>query len=61
MFFKRKKSTEDKNAKKNIEINKDVKELKAVISGEVIPISEVPDPVFASKALGDGIAVDIPL
>ena len=57
MFFRRKKSTEDKNAKKNIEINKDVKELKAMISGEVIPIDEVPDPVFASKTLGDGIAI----
>ncbi len=34
-----------------------VKELRAIVSGQVIPVSEVADPVFSSKALGDGIAI----
>ncbi len=42
-FFKKKEET--------------VKELRAVVSGSVIPITEVADPVFSSKALGDGIAI----
>lgn len=29
----------------------------APISGKVVPISEVPDPVFSEKVLGDGIAI----
>lgn len=28
------------------------------ISGKVIPLSEVPDPVFAQKMAGDGVAID---
>ncbi len=35
-----------------------VKELKACISGRVIPITEVKDQVFSSRALGDGIAIE---
>lgn len=35
----------------------EVKELKAYISGHVLPVAEVDDPVFSSKALGDGIAI----
>lgn len=31
--------------------------LKSFLSGTVLPISDVPDPTFASKALGDGIAI----
>lgn len=34
-----------------------VKSLKAFISGKVIPITEVNDSVFSSKALGDGIGI----
>lgn len=34
-----------------------VKSLKAFVSGQVIPITEVNDQVFASKALGEGIAI----
>lgn len=34
-----------------------VYEIKAVANGEAIPVSDVPDEVFASKALGDGVAV----
>lgn len=30
--------------------------MKAPISGKIIPIEEVPDPVFAEKMMGDGIA-----
>jgi len=40
-----------------IEKKESVKELKAFISGKVIPVSEVADPVFSSKAMGDGIAI----
>jgi len=34
-----------------------VKVLKAFVSGKVIPITEVNDQVFSSKALGDGVAI----
>lgn len=37
--------------------NEPVKSLKAFISGKVISITEVNDQVFASKALGDGVAI----
>ena len=33
-------------------------ELKAPLSGLLMPIEQVPDPVFAAKLLGDGIALD---
>lgn len=32
--------------------------LKAFLSGKVIPIEEVNDPVFSSKMLGDGLAIE---
>lgn len=32
-------------------------EIKAVANGEAMPVTDVPDEVFASKALGDGVAV----
>ena len=32
-------------------------ELNAFIKGELKPITEVPDPVFAEKMMGDGIAI----
>ena len=34
-----------------------IRELKAYVSGEVIPMEDVPDQVFASRALGDGVAI----
>lgn len=34
------------------------RELKAFLSGRVVPMEQVPDPVFASKTLGDGIAIE---
>ncbi|WP_299734186.1 PTS glucose transporter subunit IIA [uncultured Endozoicomonas sp.] len=33
-------------------------ELKSPITGVIVPIEEVPDPVFADKVVGDGIAID---
>lgn len=33
-------------------------ELLSPLTGEVIPVEECPDPVFAGKILGDGIAVN---
>ena len=35
-----------------------VEQLTAYVSGRVIPMEEVPDQVFASKALGDGVAIE---
>jgi phosphocarrier protein FPr len=32
--------------------------LRAPLSGPVIPIEEVPDPVFAQKLVGDGVSID---
>ena len=42
--------------KKDIEDNEFT--LVSAISGKSIPLSEVPDPVFAQKMAGDGIAID---
>ena len=50
MFF-RKKSRKKETAQEP------VKSLKAMISGEIIPLEDVADPVFSSKALGEGIAI----
>ena len=32
----------------------------APISGKLLPITEVPDPVFSQKMMGDGFAIDPP-
>ena len=45
-FFKKKKDETPSNA------------LKAFLSGKVIPIEEVNDPVFSAKILGDGLAIE---
>ena len=37
---------------------KRVDRLYAPVCGAVIPIAEVPDPIFAQKLLGDGIAIE---
>ena len=37
--------------------NKRVTDIASPLSGKVIPLSEVPDPVFSEKVLGDGCAV----
>lgn len=41
--------------------NKKDNELKLVApaTGKVIPVSEIPDPVFAQKMAGDGVGIDI--
>ena len=31
--------------------------IKAPLTGDIVPIEEVPDPVFADKVVGDGIAI----
>lgn len=36
----------------------DEKELKAILDGKVIPITEVQDEVFSQKVMGDGIAIE---
>ena len=47
-FFKKKKNETQDNTFKLI----------APISGKAIPLSEVPDPVFAEKMAGDGLAIN---
>lgn len=44
--------------KKNNEAANDNFRLVSAISGKSIPLSEVPDQVFAQKMAGDGIAID---
>ncbi|MFX3625072.1 MAG: PTS glucose transporter subunit IIA [Ectobacillus sp.] len=34
-----------------------IEEIYSPLVGEVIPLSEVPDPVFAQKMMGDGVAI----
>ncbi|MDE7243530.1 MAG: glucose PTS transporter subunit IIA [Oscillospiraceae bacterium] len=53
ILFKDKKSAGDSKAPKDTT----PLELKACISGSVIPVADVDDPVFSSKTLGDGIAI----
>ena len=36
----------------------DVKELKAILDGKVMPIEEAPDDVFSQKIMGDGVAIE---
>lgn len=43
-----------KKNKKDNEIN-----LVAPATGKIIPISEIPDPVFAQKMAGDGVGIDV--
>jgi PTS system D-glucosamine-specific IIA component/PTS system glucose-specific IIA component len=44
--------------KKNEGAEKNTFSLVSAIDGTLIPLSEVPDPVFAEKMAGDGIAID---
>lgn len=44
--------------KKNEEVVDNTCRLVSVANGKAIPLSEVPDPVFAQKMAGDGIAID---
>lgn len=52
-FFKKKKKDEPITENKNNDLK-----LVAPITGKSIPLSEVPDPVFAQKMAGDGLAID---
>lgn len=36
----------------------EVKNLKALVDGRALPLEEVPDEIFSSKAMGDGMAFD---
>lgn len=36
----------------------EIQDLKAFLTGNVIPITEVPDQVFSAKIMGDGIAIE---
>ena len=52
-FFKKKKKDEPTTETTNNNLR-----LVAPITGKSIPLSEVPDPVFAQKMAGDGLAID---
>lgn len=60
MFFKKlfgkKNETEATNEKVEPLMNKDV--LVAPATGKLIPLEEVPDPVFGQKMMGEGLAID---
>lgn len=36
----------------------DVKELKSILDGRVMPVTEAPDDVFSQKIMGDGLAIE---
>ena len=36
----------------------DVKELKSILDGKVMPIEEAPDDIFSQKIMGDGLAIE---
>ena len=42
---------------KNQEKANTIFSITAPVSGKVVPLSQVPDPVFSEKVLGDGVAV----
>lgn len=48
-FFKKKQSESNLN---------EVENLKAIVDGTAVALEEVPDEIFSSKAMGDGIAFD---
>lgn len=43
--------------KKDVQPEEKIVDLKAFLTGKVIPMEEVEDEVFSSKALGDGVAI----
>lgn len=50
-------SKEQKNSALNLLIEYEAKSIYSPTDGTVIPLESVPDEVFASKALGDGVAI----
>lgn len=57
-FREENKNTDGAVSQKTETKQEPVKVLKAFVSGKVIPITEVADSVFSSKALGDGVAIE---
>lgn len=51
-----KEKTQDKKTVEEVKVSQ-TQELKAYTDGKVIPITDVKDPVFSDKTLGDGIAI----
>ncbi|WP_445493262.1 PTS glucose transporter subunit IIA, partial [Niallia sp. 03133] len=49
-------SIKDENAKPQQDAGEE-DSIVAPIKGQIVPISEVPDPVFAEKMMGDGFAI----
>ena len=59
------KETEEKNENNNVNVNEGqpilnmgIKEIKSPISGKVIELEKVNDPVFSSGAMGKGVAIE---
>ncbi|RKQ32523.1 PTS sugar transporter subunit IIA [Oceanobacillus halophilus] len=44
--------------KKLFKKSKEAEEIYAPINGEVVPLEEVPDPVFSQKMMGEGVAIN---
>ena len=42
----------------NASAEADVKELKSILDGRVMPVTEAPDDVFSQKIMGDGLAIE---
>lgn len=55
--FKRKPMPESRSAPKPIETRREADELCAPVSGKLIEMPQVPDPVFSSEMLGKGCAI----
>ena len=57
-----KQAAESENKIANTEANAsaaaDVKELKSILDGRVMPVTEAPDDVFSQKIMGDGLAIE---
>ena len=42
----------------NASAEADVKELKSILDGRIMPVTEAPDDVFSQKIMGDGLAIE---
>ena len=51
-----KRSADEKNMRR-FRCKKVPKVILALLTGKAVPLSEVPDPVFSDKVLGDGVAI----
>ena len=50
--------SEESSAAETTAPNAELKELKSILDGKVMPIEEAPDDVFSQKIMGDGIAIE---